>query len=320
MSFFGKKKTRASQSILLRPRRSRIFRGAVRENVDGATERKYSLWTACYAFLWIAFCGAIVFVLFFSSFLRIDRKVVNPLHSVPNNAVSSVIDTFLSGTSFGIVPNDTIPVAFLRRRVLEWDLRETFPIFRSVHVSFVFPETLVLLSEERKTTLVLCSGGPCFLIDERGVAFDEAPAPIDTRDADAMLVVIDQSAKPILFQDPIFSEDFLEMFPPLRRKLSDELGILASNSAETPSRLSNELWFRTREGWELRLSATVPSEKAFLALRLLFDKTLSESDRKNLEYIDLRTENRIFYLLKGGEKKEGEKAEDDEKKGERKKK
>ena len=56
-------------------------------------------------------------------------------------------------------------------------------------------------------------------------------------------------------------------------------------------------------------------ERTFLALQILFEKTLPKEDRKNLEYVDLRTENRIFYLLKGEKEQEGEEMGDDGKKG-----
>lgn len=308
MKFFHTRKTRGSQSTLLRPRRSRLFRGAAREQRRNAvrdTARSWSLWTVGYMFLWAVFLGIVVFVLFFSSLLRIEQEDIAPMNSVAKSDVTVVIRDALSGKSFGLFPNDTMPIVFLRRHVLERKILETFPVFRTATISFVFPKTVVLKVEERVFTLVLCSGGPCFLVDEQGIAFTGAPDS-SIESAQGVFTVIDISAKPVSRQSPLFSEDFLRTFPSLRQRLSDELGLETSNVAETPSRFSDELWFRSSDGWSLRMSATVPIEKSILALRLLFAKTISEQDRKNLEYIDLRTENRIFYLLKGGEEKEGE--------------
>lgn len=300
-----------AQATLLRPRRNRLFRGAVREiKRDFPKKKKVSLWTVSYALLWGAFFGLAVFSLFFSPFLRIDRKDISPVNSVSMDVVGTAVNEALSGDTFGIVPNNTIPMAFLHRRNLERKLLGAFPMFRRVSVSFIFPSTLTLAIEERSTTLVFCSGGPCFLVDERGEAFDGAPPPRD-ESGNAPLAVVDTSAKPIAFREPIFSEDFLRNFPSLRQRLSDELGVETSVISETPSRFSDELWLRTREGWQLRMSATVPPEKSIRALRILFAKTLSEADRKNLDYIDLRTENRIFYLLKGDDRKEGEESPSD---------
>lgn len=306
MGFFQTKKTRVAQATLLRPRRNRLFRGAARETKrELLQERKTSLWAIGYILLWGIFLGSVVFALFFSSFLRIDRKDIPPTNGVSNDAIGATIDEALSGSTFGILPNDTMPMAFVRRRMVERTLLDAFPVFRRAAVSFVFPSTLQLTVEERTTTFVLCSGGPCFFVDEHGEAFDEAPSPSDTF-AGALLTVVDRSAKPVMFREPLFSEDFLRNFSSLRQKLSDELGIETSVISETPSRFSDELWFRSREGWQLRMSATVPPDKSIRALRLLFAKTLSEIDRSNLDYIDLRTENRIFYLLKGDDRKEGE--------------
>lgn len=307
MGFFKTKKTRGSQAMILRPKRSRLFRGANREQqrtVSQHHQRSWSLWTVGYIFLWASFTGLVIFVLFFSSLLRLKQKDIAPMEHVSRGDVATVIDSVLSGSSFGIIPNDTMPVAFIRKYIMERKLLNAFPVFRSVTVSFLFPSTIVLKSEERNTAFVLCSGGPCFFVDEEGVAFDAAPAPHD-QGVTGMLTVVDTSAKPVSQKDMLLSEDFLRSFPSLQQKLRDELGLEIFSVAETPSRFSDELWLRSTDGWELRMSATVPLEKSIRALRLLFAKTLLENNRKNLDYIDLRTENRIFYLLKGDEPKEG---------------
>lgn len=306
MGFFKTKKTRGSQAMILRPKRSRLFRGANREQQRSTSQhnqRSWSLWTVGYIFLWVSFTGLVIFVLFFSSLLRLKQKDIAPTEHVSRDDVAAVIDSVLSGNSFGIIPNDTMPVAFVRKHTVERKLLEKFPVFRSVTVSFLFPSTIVLKIEERNTVLVLCSGGPCFFVDEKGIAFDVAPAPYD-QDVTGMLTVVDTSAKPVSQKDMLFSEDFLQSFPTLQQKLRDELDLEIFSVAETPSRFSDELWLRSTDGWELRMSAAVPLEKSIRALRLLFAKTLPENNRKNLDYIDLRTENRIFYLLKGDEPKE----------------
>lgn len=296
-----------------------MFRRNVRKSEETPGQR-VSLWLLGYVFLWMMFFGMLLYVLFFSPFLRIDRKDIVQTTSVSESDISARVDEFLFGNMFGIIPRNTLIIVFVRRHALERSLTMQFPVFRSVRVSVLFPDTISLSFEERERVLVLCSGGPCFSVDERGFVYEGTPNLNESQDPNDRLVVIDQSGKPVSFQDPVFSEMFLDVFPVFRRRLFEELDLVTSRITETPSRLSDEVSFRTNEGWILRVSAAVPPERSLLALRLLFAKTLSESERKNLEYIDLRTENRIFYLLKGEEEKEGEKMSDDEKKEEKKKK
>lgn len=258
--------------------------------------------------------------MFFSSLLRVNQTEIVGRETVSKSDVNRVVEEFLHGSFLGVIPKNTLPIVCLRRHALERIFYEQFPIFRSVDIKCSFPDTMRVSFEERRMAMILCSGGPCFAVDERGSAFDEMGVPEESLDSRATLVVIDQSGKPVFFQDPVFSEEFLETFSSFRERLFVESDIATSSLSTTPSRLSDEIRLRTGEGWELRLSSAVPMDRSFLALRLLFDKTLSSDDRKRLEYVDLRTENRIFYLLKGGEEKEGEKMGDDGKKGEKKKK
>ena len=291
---------------MLRPRRSRSFRSVDRDRRKTADspKRSWSVWSVGYAFLWTAFFSLVVFALFFSPFLRIDRENIILGDRIPRDDISAVVEGSLSGKSFGILSNDTLIVAFLRRHDLEKKLLESFPMLRTATVSFVFPSTMVVRGEERTVSLVLCAGGPCFLVDERGMAFDSTSDVGNGDSYDFPTVIVDVSAKPVSSEDSVFSEDFLREFPPLRRELHDELGLDTTRIAETPSRFSDELWLRSVDGWDIRFSSSVPTEKSITALRLFLAKTISEGDKKNLEYIDLRTENRIFYLLKGDESNE----------------
>lgn len=82
--------------------------------------------------------GLVIFALFFSSLLRIDQEDIDPLKYVSMDEVNAVIRDELSGKVFGIFPKDTIPVAFLRRHILERKILEVFPVLRSVTVSLLF--------------------------------------------------------------------------------------------------------------------------------------------------------------------------------------
>lgn len=303
MFFFGgKKQIRTSSSVLLRPRRSRVFRGRTREDAENSEEKRRSLWTLWYGLLWTALLGGFLYGTIFSSLLRLDRIEVSGMKEISESDVESEAKRFLSGKSFGIFPNDTLPSAFVRRHSLERGLRERFPVFRTIRVSTVFPDVLTVSVEERKRMCMLCSGGPCFWVDERGVPFEGATLSSSEMGRNS-LTVIDRSAKPIDLEVPAVSELFVQESILFRERLSRELGIATDMTAETPFRLSNELRLKTKENWELRVSAEISADKSLRALRLLLEKTLSSDDRKRLEYIDLRTENTVFYLLKGEEEK-----------------
>lgn len=317
MSFF-RKKNRATATTLVRPKRSRVFRMPKREGAS-AEERRFSVWGFFYGTLWMLFVGGVLWTVFFSSFLRIGLIEVSGAKVIFEEDIKRVVSEFSTGTILS-APRNTLVIAFLRRHALERKLHERFPLIRHTEISYVFPETIHISLEERVFTMILCSGGPCFAIDDRGMAFDAADVPEASFDASSVLAVIDQSGKSVSFQDPVFSEEFLKVFPSFRERLFAEKNIATSSLATTPSRLSDEIRLRTDEGWELRLSSTVPVERVFLALQILFEKTLPKEDRKRLEYVDLRTENRIFYLLKNEEEKEGERLENDEKKDGKKKK
>ena len=66
------------------------------------------------------------------------------------------------------------------------------------------------------------------------------------------------------------------------------------------SRFADELRVKTKGGWQIYFGTRIPLEASLEALQLLFEKELPEERHGDLEYIDLRTENRVFYRYKEG--------------------
>ena len=306
MAFFSKRTKRSSPDVLLRPRRSRTVQKRPREESSSPSFPAASVvWAWWYAFLWASFFVAAFFVAFFSPLLRVKEYRIIGTHTVSKEAVENRARLLLEGKFAGLFPRNSLPLVFLRRREILRTLEADFPIFREAKLSIVFPETIELLFGEREQRFLLCSGGPCFRIDERGEAFDSAP-PLSSSGESAVSVLLDTSGKAIVRGSRSVSESFAREFPEAASQLREALGIETEKVVETPSRLSNEMRFRTTEGWQLLLSADIPLEKSLLALRLFFSKTLSPEDRSRLDYVDLRTEKKIFYMLKGEEQKDSE--------------
>jgi hypothetical protein len=68
----------------------------------------------------------------------------------------------------------------------------------------------------------------------------------------------------------------------------------------TASRFADAIRMRTTDGWELFLSTHLAPEVSLNALGLLLDGPIPKERMKDLQYIDLRIENRIFYRYQDG--------------------
>lgn len=300
MNFFRKKKSFSSTIIL--PRRNRPARPRKRLRHPDVASSSFG-WSSFYVFLWIFFFGSLPALAFFSPLLRIQELSF----SSNNPDIDAGVRERMRGLiaqPVSLLPGNTLPIALFRRKEIAEQLLREFPELRSIRIDLSFPDTANALLEFRREAFVLCSAGPCFFVDDSGVAYASAPE----RDGymSPLLRITDQSGKPIELGGMVVSESFVAYVEQIRSRLRDEVGIEVSQEGVTPSRLSNEIRLQAAEGWELRISADMPIDQLLLEMRTLFAKAMTPDIRSSLVYLDLRASGKIFYLDRGNEEVKSE--------------
>jgi len=72
-------------------------------------------------------------------------------------------------------------------------------------------------------------------------------------------------------------------------------GDIDINSFRMPNRKSNEIKVVTEKGWQIYFNTNLNVETQLDKLVLIYEKKIKELGIDNLEYIDLRFGNRVFY-------------------------
>ena len=141
--------------------------------------------------------------------------------------------------------------------------------------------------EERDTLGVWCKSGDCFYFDKNGVIFEQAPRSFgslvisieDARDIEANLgsAVLDKNQ--VEFSSAVH-------------------GIIGRNFPFSSRTFfitkEAEYEILTSENWRLLLNKNEDSEYQLSNLKHLLDKEI-QSRRGELEYIDLRLGNKVYY-------------------------
>lgn len=162
--------------------------------------------------------------------------------------------------------------------------------FGLADVSKNFPKTLVVKFEKSRPWLIFCSSEKnCYYLDERGILseaspqFSENPIPqIEGVDAPNAKL----GDRILSYEDAIFVRAW---FQNLKKLEAEPANILLEKG--------NNLKIFLKEGWFIYVSKKLSTEKNFYDLKLLFDKKIKDR-RPELEYIDLRFENKAFYKLR----------------------
>ncbi len=300
MKLFSRKKTPGPLPVArtlerrkatVRPRLRRLEKA---KKLDDPESRQRLLRIGRWLFAF-AFVCAVVYMLIWSPYVQVNRVVVTGVPADIGRRVEALVGNDLSGSGWGRIPRRSF--FLIRENSLGKDVARALPEVRSVRIVKQFPQTVTLVVEMRGPVLVMCSGGPCFAVDEAGMVIGNE----DSLDPDFPRVrVVDTSAAPIDFSEPVVTADFIGFALRVRQAVSERLGIGVSGDIMTPSRLSGAVDIGTDEGWRLlidshnSLSGTLDNLALFLSRQIKND-----TDRKRLEYVDARTENRIYYRFVG---------------------
>ncbi len=289
--FFFKNKKRKQDKIVLRKRSSQIKRRSADEPV------KFS--RMLFYFLALLFCGAAVYVFIFSAFLEIKTIGVSGTKELAGEDILKDLKLSLGGKYLGLVPKNNF--ILVSKNKLEKNLSEHFRKIKSLEVKKKFPDALLLNIEERKSLILWCSGGPCYIVDESGYAYAgidlDSPKVVQNN----LIALIDTGARPVIVGERILNEEYVSFLISLREEIGKGTGINVNTEWRTPSIVAEEVEIDTEEGWRLYFSENIKPEKAIRTLKTFLDEEIGKEKRNELEYVDLRVENKVYYKLKNTE-------------------
>jgi hypothetical protein len=229
-----------------------------------------------------------------ASYIRVKNIEVTGTSLLDPKVVDGAIRANLAGRRWLFVPKDNI-LAVSSKELAE-RLRDEFPSIAEVSIAKDFPHTIRATIRERVLWGIYCQAHPipekpypCAYLDEGGTAFQEF-----SNVEGWLLPIIIGSATPVLGKE-IVSEGMLGYF----RETKDVLGSVSvellslRESTTTPEDVS----LATAEGWEIRIQKSHPVSEWFPILKTLLDKEIG-TKRPQLEYVDLRFGQKVFYKLK----------------------
>ncbi|MEA3420565.1 MAG: cell division protein FtsQ/DivIB, partial [Acidobacteriota bacterium] len=129
----------------------------------------------------------------------------------------------------------------------------------------------------------------CYYIDKNGVIFEEAPQTSGT----LILVIKDYSGEKAEMGKSILEKGLVAELVDLRNYLFEQLNLKVVDFA-IQSKSSKDIRIDTHEGWYILFDSSRDFKKQVEALRLILERKI-KGDRNNLEYVDLRIENRVYY-------------------------
>ena len=228
-------------------------------------------------FLWGLFLIlALAYVLLLSPIFKIKEIKVSGNRAIGNEEIQ---DSLNNQTNLFLATENKL------RGILISD----FPRILSLEIhKNIFEKTISLEIVERKEAGIFCRG-ECYYIDKDGVIFEKAPQTSGT----LILAIKDNSAREVEIGKNALDKEFIGALINLREDLLNQLGLKVLDFI-LESEAVKDLRVNTNEGWYILFDRSRDLKSQLQALILVLEEKI-KSGRKNLEYVDLRIENRVYY-------------------------
>ena len=265
----------------------------------------------------MVFCGAVVYVLFFSNFLLINSIEVSGAVNADREIIEEIGQNAISGKYLNFLEKRNIILADTGK--IKRESLEKFKIIQNVEVKRIFPDKLKIIISEREPAIIFSGAGRCFVADKNGVIFDEADCEGRYLKREDFSVLVNESNKEPVPGENYVDAEYVNFISLARSGMESDLEIILEKEMRTPGIVSADIALKTKEGWSVFLNEKISAEKELEMLQVILENKITAEQRKNLEYIDLRTENRVYYKFKNGENPNQESSQKPEEKSEDKK-
>jgi len=297
--------------------RNRMFHEAFRPETKTRVRprpdsgRMPSWWTWI---LWVLFLSVVAYEILFSPMRGIVGCPVSGNDGIPSDLIERFVREEWTKPVLFVFPGDNI--LLFRTDTMEEKLLARFPKLSEANVKKIFPDRIDIAVRERDRIPLFCSRGDCFLVGRDGLAEDASQALLPENDP-FVIRIEDASGREIGIGEPMLVPELPDIALSLERGFREELGLRISSPITMPARVSREFRFRTGDGWEIYASSDILPEKTVESLRIVLERDLPEERREKLRYVDLRTENRVFYAFEAEENGEDGKGDGEEENEER---
>lgn len=225
---------------------------------------------------------ALFLIFLYSPFYQLESIEVTGTDLTAEDALKTMIERRVK---VGVEPLESKSLIFFSGLYVSREVASELPHVESLQIKKIFPDKLSVKVKERKADLVWCvTENNCFEVDITGVAFKGAT------DKKEKIEVIDDTKTNLELGEKAFSENRIEEIIAVKNELKDDFDFETKKIIIPENR---SFFVEVNKGFQLRFNFKGDLEKQLKRLELLLEKEID--DIEDLEYIELRYGNQIYY-------------------------
>ncbi len=254
-----------------------------------------------FSILILIIVSVIIYFSFFYSGFQLKNIIISGNIKVKTSNLYSVAyeDANTNLISLGKIKITSRSIFWIDESRINRDILAQFPDVERLTMNRDFPQTLVLVVQERKPVGVFCPSSSddfsaqtnlgCFLIDQSGVIFN----PLAVITSGMTIVRENMGDSQVYAGQGVVTKNAISAIAKIQKTLKDDFQIDLTQALITgPVRLNID----TGENWHIYFDLSPDSsvDTQLSELGLLLNGGISADSRKNLRYIDLRPKDRAI--------------------------
>jgi len=238
----------------------------------------------------IIYCLLVVIILIillyltcFYSFFQVKGVKISGNNKVSSEEIESVVSNNISRKILFLESDSVflIDLYGIKKKVLN-----EFVLIKSVSFDRDFPDKLIVSVEERIPLAIFEGRNGIFFIDEDGVIFEEV------EEREEWLTIKGNN-----FQENLYLGLVVISTEEMKKITEAEKGLkkLEVNPASVEIVNNKRMNFKSSEGWNIYFNLKEDISSQIFNLEVLLKEKISPEVRRNLEYVDLRFGNQLYY-------------------------
>ncbi len=235
-----------------------------------------------FIFLFLILGSTYLFV--FHPFFQVDSISFTKKGDIDEDLLSKIIDKQIEKNWFFL---DSKSIFLISGKDIEKNITEEVSLIEDIEVIKSFPSEIIIRGKSRTPFAIWCSRESeeyCHYVDRNGVLFSE----IEIFIKDFVVYVEEKEAS---FGEKIISKDMINSLYSMKEKIQKE-GLNLSYFKIHDERKIEAI---TKKGMRIYFSKEQEKMEAEMANFNITINSIEEEDRNNIDYIDLRFGDRIFY-------------------------
>jgi len=224
------------------------------------------------------------------------------------------LDELLKEKYLSIIPKNNL--LLLKESYVNDFFTRKFGIVKKIKIIRKFPDKIKILVEERNPILILENSKGRFILDDESNIYPDDFFVSSGFNQTELPILKEENSELAFSFDNQAGLSYLQFILRVKEKLENLLDIPVEKEMIAPKIISGDVIFKTQEGWQLYFNKSAAIDKEIETLRIVLEEKIGKEKRKDLEYIDLRIDNKIYYKFKDiqAENPPAEKSEDKDKK------